>query len=96
MIVIFLVAAILVAVPLALAAYSVRLEGGSTSQLAKRQAAPALAAELPWWAIEEDGALVGIDLRYSFILSLVGVDVDCMADEDLEHLQQQIHGSLSQ
>ena len=91
---ILIISLLIVSVPLALVALATRLESGSAERLRKRQQAPAIAGELPWWGIEEDGAIVGVDLRYSFVLELVGVDVDCMSNEGLEQLQSSIHAML--
>lgn len=91
---ILIISLLIVSVPLALVALATRLESGSAERLRKRQQAPAIAGELPWWGIEEDGAIVGVDLRYSFVLELVGVDVDCMSNEGLEQLQGSIHAML--
>ena len=94
MISIIIISILIVAIPLALAALAIKLESGSAELLRKRQESPAIASELPWWMVEEGGAIIGVDLRYSFILELVGVDVDCMSGEGLNQLQTAIHAML--
>ena len=94
MVAIFLFSAVAVVISLLLAGVSVRIERGSAEEVRRRQQAPSLAEQMPWWVIEEDGAIIGTDLRYSMMSALEGVDTDCMATDELEHLQEQIHAML--
>ena len=71
-----------------------RLEPGSGDRLRQRQAASPLAHELPWWHVDEDGVIVGVDLTYSIGLELAGVDTDCLSSEALEQVQRGLHSML--
>jgi hypothetical protein len=55
---------------------------------------PPLARELPYWHIDEDGVIVSVDLRYSAMLALDGLDTECMDDGQLEAVTRTLHALL--
>jgi type IV secretory pathway VirB4 component len=69
-------------------------ERGSADRVRRRQEAPPLAHELPWWQITSDGTIVGVDLAYSTGLAVEGIDTDCLSDADLDHVQRALHSLL--
>jgi hypothetical protein len=83
----------------ALAAFLVGRFASPTSGqvLSARGSEQALAHELPYWAILDEGGLglaVGVDLTYSVFYRLRGIDVDCLDAEALAQLSSSLHGIL--
>jgi type IV secretory pathway VirB4 component len=70
------------------------LERGTAQRVRQRQALSPFAHELPYWQIQYDGVMVGVDLTYSVGLRLQGIDTDCLDGEDLERVGNQLHSLL--
>jgi len=89
--------ALLLGASVVVALLTVRLERASGDRLRARRAEQPLAHELPYWAfLDDDGAavVVNVDLTYSAVLELQGLDADCMDNEALNHAAAALHGTI--
>jgi type IV secretory pathway VirB4 component len=72
-----------------------RLERGTAEALRARSRLFPLAQELPYWDIDPEGVILGVDLSYSAVLELGGVDTDCLDDEALGSVARHLHALLA-
>src|SRR5436305_530600 len=82
----------------AVAVFLVGKVGRTSGQvLAARLEEQPLAHELPYWSFLDDGGTgvaIHVDLTYSTLLKVQGVDVDCVDAETLRQINTGLHGVL--
>ena len=74
-----------------------RLAPSTGRQLRNHRVEQPLAHELPYWSLLDDqgaGIAVGVDLTYSTMFRVRGLDVDCIDAEALQQVTDGIHGVL--
>src|SRR5687768_6220345 len=89
-----LLPAVLVSLAIGLCYLVTPLEPGSGDRVRRRRVASGLAHELPYWQIDDDGTVLGVDGSYAAGLALSGIDTDCLSDADLDGIDRQLHTLL--